>query len=228
MRLDKNSALRKRELRKQKLLLTKALAQAKKSSQPWSSIVHGAVLPSWMSHFLLSLFAIGFALMIGRAYCLATDQDNRLRAQLISANLPLDALSELVYQSDKLTSISENIESVSVAALRISISDTAKAASNAAEEFRARSKAWSELRGKIKNDQSTYDNLRSDISQVQALQKDEVIKLKKMLDEAQRPSIFADAFNMTLSFILGILGSIISSWLYESWKGKKWKWLDYF
>lgn len=228
MRLSRSSANHKRELRVRKLELARTLAQNRRLNQPKVGPINNDSVPIWRSRLLVTIFAIGFVFMLGRAYYLATSPDIKMKAQMLAANLPLDALSALVYQSDRLSALSQDIDSVSVSTLRSAISDTAKAANSAAKEFRSRSQAWSELRGKIKNDQSTYDSLRSELEQVQKLQRGELIKLKKMLDEAQKPSIFADTINLTISFLLGVVGSILATWLYESWKGKKWRWLDYF
>jgi hypothetical protein len=180
-----------------------------------------ARMPPWRSKFLIALLGVCFAVLLGRAFFLATNPLNRLRANLVVANQPQDSLSALVQQATKLSALSQNIESVSISSLRAAMEDSVATAQRAALDFNAQSNAWSELRGKIKDDSSTYESLRAQLADLQRMQKEEVVRLKSLLDEAQRPSIFADAFNLFLSFFVGVLSSLIASGLYEKWQTRR-------
>jgi len=180
-----------------------------------------ARVPPWRSTFLVVLLGIGFSLMIGRAFFSATNPLNRITANLVVANQPQDSLAALVTQANRLSLLSKNIESLSINSLKAAMDDSVVAAQRAAIDFNAQSNAWSELRGKIKDDSSTYESLRVQLADLQRMQKDEIVRLKTLLDEAQRPSIFADAFNLFLSFFVGVLSSLLASGLYEKWQARR-------
>ena len=180
-----------------------------------------AKMPPWRSKLLVALLGLAFAMLLGRAFYLATNPLSRISANLVVANQPQDSLAALVKQAARLSQLSKNIESLSINSLRGAMEDSVAAAERAAVDFNAQSTAWSELRGKIKNDSSTYDALRAQLADLQRMQKDEIVRLKKLLDEAQRPSIFADAWSLFLSFLIGVLGSLLASGLYEAWRERR-------
>lgn len=171
----------------------------------------------WRSRFIVVIFGLLFAVLVGRAFFLATNPLMKLRAAMFTANSPQNALFELAQETAKLHQLSASLESMSINQLRETIQQSAAVAQRAALEFSAQSRAWSELRGRIREDSSTYEALRADLARLQSLQQQEIVGLKRMLDEAQRPSIFADALNLSLSFSPGVLSSILASWMYERW-----------
>jgi len=180
-----------------------------------------ARIPAWRSKFLVAMIGFLFCGLLGQAFFVATNPLLKMQAQMVTANLPMDSLTMLVYQTDRLNQLTKKIDNVSVAALRSAMEESVRAANLAAVDFRAQSNAWSDLRGKIKDDTSTYDALRAQLAEVQRLQKDEIVRLKQMLDDAQRPSILADAWNLFLSFVLGVVGSFLASGLYERWRARR-------
>jgi hypothetical protein len=194
---------------------------AARASYAAQSAIGAVSIPAWRSKFVVIVFGLLFSALLGRAFYLATNPLNRLRSAMVVANAPQDSLVALVREAERLKQLSSNIESLSISQLKAELQNSISVAQRAALEFNAQSQAWSDLRGKIKEDSTTYNALRADLAKLQELQQGEILRLKKMLDEAQRPSIFADAWNLGLSFALGVLSSILASWLYEAWKGRQ-------
>lgn len=176
-----------------------------------------AKLPVWRSLLLLSLLVFCFISLAGYALYLTTNPLNQLRAHMMTANQPLDALSALIQQSDRLDQLSKNIENISIALLKQELDRSVMLANLAAKEFDAQSKSWSEMRGKIKQDNSTYDALRMELAELEKIQKDQIVRFKQVISEAERPSILADIRDLFLTFILGVLSSLIASSLYKKW-----------
>ncbi len=175
-----------------------ALAARRAATATFNALIASKV-PPWRSRFVLALIGLAFIGLLGRAYFLATNPLIQLRAAMAVANAPQDSLVSLARESARLEQISKNLDSMSINAIKQALQDSIAVAERAALDFNAQSKAWSDLRGKIRQDSSTYDALRNDLATLQSIQRGEILRLKQMLEEAQRPSIFADAWNLALS-----------------------------
>lgn len=210
----------KARARRRKKQLSAALFEraAGRAPEACNSEVIVSRVPLWRPKLIVVIFAFAFTTVAARAFFLATNPINQLRATMVAANSPQDSLAALVRQADQLESLSQNIEAISIATLRQAMNDSVAAAQRAALDFDSQSKAWSELRGKIKNDSSTYDQLRKDLYELKKMQSEEIVRLKTLLDEAQRPSLFADIWNLVFSFALGIGSSVFASALYDKLK----------
>ncbi len=173
---------------------------------------------SWRSRVVVVALMLGFVALTARLIYLTTDAGLKLRAAVFVANSPQSALNQLVKETADLTRLADDIETMSIGDIRRRLRSSIAVADRAAVEFEAQSKAWSYVRGRIKEDSSTYDALRKDLAESQRLQEDEVRRLKRLLDDAQKPSLIADTWNLALSFFLGFLSSLLASAMYEKWK----------
>lgn len=172
----------------------------------------------WRPRIVVVALMLGFIALTVRLLYLTTDAGLKLRAAVFVANSPQSALNQLVKETADLSRLADNFEEMSIADIRRRLRSSIAVADRAALEFEAQSKAWSYVRGKIKDDSSTYDALRRDLAESQRLQEDEVRRLKRLLDDAQKPSLIADTWNLSLSFFLGVLSSLLATAMYEKWK----------
>jgi hypothetical protein len=173
------------------------------------------------SRFVLIVFVALFALLLGRAYYLATSPFIRAQANLLSANTELSSVGALARQSSRLDQLSSQVEEMSLSDIRALLDETAALARRAARDFQSQYDSWSSLQGNIQEDSRAHDALRLKLDEVKRLQEGEVVRLKAMLDEAQKPSVFADALNLIISFFLGVLGSIAANAIYTAWQARK-------
>lgn len=173
---------------------------------------------SWRTRVVVVALMLGFVALTARLIYLTIDAGLKLRAAVFVANSPQSALNQLVKETADLTRLADDIETMSIGDIRRRLRSSIAVADRAAVEFEAQSKAWSYVRGRIKEDSSTYDALRKDLAESQRLQEDEVRRLKRLLDDAQKPSLIADTWNLALSFFLGFLSSLLASAMYEKWK----------
>jgi hypothetical protein len=173
------------------------------------------------ARIVMAIFTLAFTIALGRAYYLATDPFLRQQAALIAVNTELSSVSALERQSRKLSELTVRVEAISIGELRTLLIETAKIARGAAVDFQTQYEAWSSMRGMIKQDSSTYDALRSQLAEAKKMEQEEILYLKKMLEAAQQPSIFSDVVNLTISFVFGIVSSLVASAMYERWSHRR-------
>jgi hypothetical protein len=176
---------------------------------------------AFRTKMLVVIFSLLFSALAGRAYYLATDSFIRSKADMVLLNTELSSASALARESERLSRLASRLENVSLGELREILANAASLAERASRDFKAQYSSWSALRGKIKEDSSTYESLRVQLAELQRLQNEEILRLKQMLDAAQKPSIFADAMNLTLSFALGVLSSLLASGVYTWWQERR-------
>lgn len=172
------------------------------------------------ARLLVWAFAILFVTLCARGYYLATDSSIRAKADLVLLNSELSSVVALARESERLGRLASRLEDLSLSELRNVLSDASILAERASRDFQAQYASWSNLRGRIREDSSTYEALRAQLAELQRLQNEEIVRLKQMLDAAQEPSIYADVVNLLLSFSLGILSSLLASGLYTWWKSR--------
>jgi hypothetical protein len=211
------------QLRKRRSEIAARLAAFGRAAAAIPKMAHAVYLreTEWRYRLVVTLFALSFLTLAGRGYYLATSPFIRTKANLVVLNTEQSSVAALVSQTEQLRLLTNNVERASLADIRAALEKTVTVANRAALDFQGQFEAWSELRGKIKQDSSTYDALRAQLSDLQKLQQGEILRLKEALDAAQKPSIFADVFNLSLSFVLGVLSSILASALYEGWRRRR-------
>lgn len=161
------------------------------------------------------IFYVAFALLAWRACFIVLSPSQRLKAALVTTNIEPAAGPALIAQVKVLNDLSANIETTSIALLRDALQKTSRLAERATREFEAQYQSWTLLRGQIKNDGTTYNELRQQLEQTQALQDREIVRLQDALSKAQKPSMWSDMGTLALSFGLGILSSILATILWE-------------
>lgn len=178
---------------------------------------HGGRPPLWRSKFIGFLLIVFAIAIFSRAAFIALSPAHKLKAALLVVNVEPAAGPALLAQVQVLNTISADIENTSIATLREALSKTARLAERATREFEAQYQSWTVLRGHIKNDGTTYNELRRQLEQTQSLQDREILRLQQALSKAQKPSIWSEFSALSLSFFLGILSSVLATMFWEKW-----------
>lgn len=212
------SAMSRVRTRKRRHLVAAVLARARLGnaefhSEPYCTLLRRTL--QWRSRFVMSVFAVFAILILYRAAFVVFNPSHRVRAAMLQANLQPVFVAPLIEQVAKLKTIGENVETMTIVDLRDALTNTVRIAEYATKEFEAQYASWSVLRGEIKNDGTTYNELRRQLNDTQRMQDAEIIRLRDALDKAVKPSVWWDIGAGALTFLLGIVSSIFSSMTWE-------------
>ena len=204
--------------RKRRLLVAAVWSQARLDNASFRTAPYFALLRrtlQWRSRFVMGVLAVLTILILCRAAFVVFNPSYRARAALLQANLQPVFVAPLIEQVAKLKTIGENVETTTIVDLRDALTNTVRIAEYATSEFEAQYASWSVLRGEIKNDGTTYKELRRQLDETQRMQDAEIIRLREALDKAVKPSVWWDIGAGALTFLLGIVSSIFSSMTWE-------------
>ena len=160
-------------------------------------------------------------ILLGRAIALHTFDYYRTQNALLQANREPLSLKLLNEHIESLDAMALNIEKASLGDIKAALEKTIRLTNQASQEYKVQFNAWSELRGKIKNDGSTYNALRAQLNDLQKFQQEEILRLRELLNKAQQDSPWEYFWSIALSFFLGVLGSLFASKVYDEWKERK-------
>lgn len=177
------------------------------------------------SRFMMVLIYVVAALLAYRAAFVVLSPSYRMRSALVTANLSPVSLGRLMDQAGVLNRLASNIEHTTISELRGALDVMVNLTERSSRELQAQYDAWSIVRGQIKNDGTTYNELRARLEQTQRLQETEILRLREALDRAQKPSTWTDVGNIGLSFLFGVLSSILATFIWEkrSSAGRWWQ-----
>jgi len=168
--------------------------------------------------FLIVLVLIIYLVRFG---ILTIGDSNRLVRNLVIMNRTPVSFVELSNQVIELQKITSNIDNYSLNDIKKNLLLTASFADLAGREFKAQYESWILVKNQIEKDTSSFVQLKQQLDEVQKLQNDEVVRLKKLLDETTKPSMFSSSMNLIASFILGVLSSVLASHIYVMWQQRK-------
>lgn len=175
------------------------------------------------ANFILVTLALGFSLLIVRAVILSLSDEAKLRTNVVLMNRAPVSLQQLTSHIGELEVMTSNIEKVSLGEIKLGLENTIRLVNQSNMELKAQYDAWIRIKDEIKKDDAQFRGLRNQLTHMQSLQDEEILRLKNMLNKAQKPSIFADATNLFLSFVLGVLSSIIATRGLRWWEMRKLK-----
>jgi len=161
---------------------------------------------------VISLFSRSIYLMVG--------ENNRINSDLIIASRTPLSLDQLNIQAVKLKKIADNIDSYSFGQIKQAINETVNLVKISNREINAQYEAWLNVKSKINVDTKHYVQLKHQLSKIQELQTAEIIRLRLMLKNAERPSIIVDIWNLILTFVLGVSSSFAASLLWKKYKSR--------
>jgi len=161
------------------------------------------------------LFAVVIIIKVGK---LTIDGNNRLRAHLVYMNRTPISFAELGNQVVRLNEMTSHLDSYSISEIKNAMHTSAILAEIARSEFESQYNSWLYVQGKIGNDTDSLLKLREQLNLLQNLNDKEITRLKKVIDDTNRPSIFESSFNLLLSFVLGVLSSILASHIYTKYQ----------
>lgn len=170
---------------------------------------------------LFTVFVLLAVALIVRAAFVTIGTSNRLKTNLAIMNRTPQSFLDLGAQVETLTEMTAEIDQHSLAEIKSALITTSRLAAYAQVEYRAQYDAWLAIKNVNAQDKKAFLQLRNQLDEVQRLQDTEIVRLKKLLDDSTKPSLFADGMNLMFSFVVGILSSILASRLYELWKARK-------
>lgn len=211
------NALSRVRARKRRRLVSAVLVRARLSNAVVRSEEYFALLRTlqWRSRFVVGVLTVFALLILYRASFVVLSPSYRARNAMLQANLQPVFVAPLIEQVGKLKTIGENVETTTIVDLREALTNTVRLAEHATKEFEAQYASWSVLRGEIKNDGTTYNELRRQLEETQRMQEAEIIRLRGALDKAVKPSVWWDIGAGAVTFLLGILSSILASMTWE-------------
>lgn len=175
----------------------------------------------WRSRFIFSLLAFLAFLLIVKTAILTVGNSNRMQSNLAVMNRSPQSFIELGKQVEKLQQITANIDNYKLKEIKDELSTTAILAAHARTEFQAQYDAWISVQGEISRDKESFLKLKQRLDEVQRLQDAEIVRLSNLLEESTKTSIAEDAFGWVLSFIVGVMSSILATSIYDKWNKKR-------
>lgn len=173
-------------------------------------------------NLILFCLWVCFLALVVRSAFLTIGSANRMQSSLAVMNRSPQSFIALGTQVEKLDKITANIDNYKIGEIKDALIDTAILARNANKEFQAQYESWLFVRGAIDKDKNSFLQLRKKLDEVQKLQDGEIVHLKELLDESNKPSLASEIFNFSSAFVLGVFSSIIATMIYEKYKtGKK-------
>lgn len=174
--------------------------------------------PPWRSRFVISLIALAFSMLFARTIYVMLIWKPSGKTELARAAISKDSLSSLAVEIERLSQLSTKTDSLSINELRQAIQRSTEVASRAAVDLQSQAKTWEEIRRGIAEDKVTHDTLKANLLEIKKLHAEEIVRVKSLIDAATRPSVWGEVFNLAISFIFGVLSSILASWIYDQRK----------
>lgn len=171
-------------------------------------------------YILLFCLFITVAGLVYRAAFVIVGPDNVEKVNLVLMNRSPISLQRLNEHAEKLEEMTNNIDNYTFSTIKLEIDKTIKLVNFANLELKAQYDAWISVKSSLKNDGDSLAKLKEQLDTTRNLQEQEIVKLKNILDNIQKPSIIADLINLTLTFIFGVLSSVIASIGINKWKNR--------
>lgn len=179
---------------------------------------------NYSSKYRLITLAIVFAVMvcglIYRVSVLTLGEENRGKANLVLMNRSPISMQKLNMHVAQLEEMTGNIGDYSFSNIKHSIEETIDLVNQTNREIEAQYYAWLQVKDLINHDEESFVQLKEQLLQIQSLQDNEILSMKRVLDEAEKPSLITDMFNLTLTFLLGIFSSLFATIGWSLWKKK--------
>ncbi|SFL26820.1 hypothetical protein SAMN05216302_105015 [Nitrosomonas aestuarii] len=172
---------------------------------------------------LLFCFFIVISGLIYRASVLMVGNENSEKANLVLMNRSPVSLQHLNEHAGKLEEMTNDINNYTFSSIKREIDKTIKLINLTNLELKAQYEAWISVKGMMKSDSDSLIKLKDQLDTTRNLQQKEILKLKKILDEVQKPSLITDLFNLALTFVLGVLSSILATMGLTLWRNRSTK-----
>jgi hypothetical protein len=133
-------------------------------------------------------------------------------------NMSMERLNNQITALDRIT---DNIDRSSIGDLKAVLVQTATLLKATEIDIGAQYKAWDVIKSEINKDDATYRAVALRLAEVRAQQDDQILRLQGLLDTARQPRILITVSQYVLSFGLGVLSSILASWLNSWWASRR-------
>lgn len=165
--------------------------------------------------FIYLVIAVTFILLSYRMIQLAVGEENNIKTDLLLMNRAPASLEMLNEHVLTLEEMMANIENMTFGAVKQAIEKTIKLINQSNIELMAQYDAWAEVQKQIKRDDLNFRFLRNQIEQLQNIEDERVVSIKRLIDKAEQPSVFENLKSTAVTFFLGILSSIFAVMTYR-------------
>ena len=173
------------------------------------------------SAILLSILLLAVLTLAVSAGILIIGHKNTLRANLSVMSRSPKSFQLLSDNMRDLQEMTSNIDQYSLLQIKDALNKTSILVNQATAEFKAQQDSWNKVQGQINKDKVNFLEIRQQLEDVQKLQSGEILRLKTLLDETSRPSLLSDLTDLFVSFVFGVLASIVASHIYSWLKSRK-------
>lgn len=173
---------------------------------------------------IVIILSLGAASLLGRALYLATSDAHQGRTNLVIMTRVPQSLGKLDAQNQKIAAVAANIDSHSLNEIKRVLDETSRIAGRASLELKAQSDAWEKIKSKTNVDASTYQEVQKNLELVGALQSNEIVRLKKLLEESGQPSLWEGILGHASSFFLGVISSLAAAGCikgFAAWRSRR-------
>ncbi len=138
---------------------------------------------------------------------------------MILARTPQSLIS-LKEQSKELDLLASNIEKNSFEDIKKNIDRTIYLINSTTKEIEAQYKSWENVKEQMNVDSSKLIILKQNLDNIQSAQTEEIAKLKAILNTAYTESAIDKSVGYIVSFVIGVLSSLIATIIFPTMKSK--------
>jgi translation elongation factor EF-1beta len=146
-------------------------------------------------------------------YFLVAGQDNTDRTNLWIISRDSVQLNKLNDHVKKLEGVTVDINNYTFNELKDLINESVTLIRNTNTEIIAQQKSWSEIRSRIAEDKVNFEQLKSDLNQIENIQSKEIERLQRAINDANETNYFRIVIDNITSFILGLVSSLFASFI---------------
>lgn len=183
-----------------------------------SSPILALRVPPWRSKLVVGAFLVAFAGLFTRAIYVMALSDFTSQAQVVRDAISKDTLSLIAIEIERLNQLALRTDSLSIFELQQALKRSVDIASIAAVDLELQAKTWKDIRERIAEDKMSHESLKAELVEVKKLHALEIARIKSIIDIATQPNMWTVFFNHFVSFIFGVISSIIASWIYDQRK----------
>lgn len=155
-----------------------------------------------------------------KAYVTTLGIDVETRTNLMILARTPQSLISLKEQSKELDLLASNIEKNSFEDIKKNIDRTIYLINSTTKEIEAQYKSWENVKEQMNVDSSKLIILKQNLDNIQSAQTEEIAKLKAILNTAYTESAIDKSVGYIVSFVIGVLSSLIATIIFPTMKSK--------
>jgi hypothetical protein len=183
-------------------------------SKEWLSIIRKREIT------LIILMFIVFSLMGYKAYTVTMGIENITRTNLMLIVRTPQSIIKLQEHTQKINLMAGDIESVPLGEIKSAFTETVSLINLTTREIDAQYAAWLALKLEMNNDGASFKELKANLDTIRTLQNEEIVSLKKTLDEVEEVDMIESLISILISFFIGVLSSVVASIAFPKFAAK--------